>query len=66
MIIGKSFNVTLGYVYYEVDCFGGARNPYIPLDVPNPTMVQECQRPLIGEGREERKAKKERADEEIN
>jgi len=64
---GKSTTAQLlgrlkGYVYYEVDCFRGVRNPYIALDVPNPTMDQESQRPLMGEGREERKAKKERAD----
>ena len=39
-----------------MDCFRGLRNPYIPLDVPNPTMAQESQRHLTGEGREERKA----------
>ena len=31
------------------------RNPYIPLEVENPTMHQERQRNLTGEGREERK-----------
>ena len=44
-----------GFVYYEADCFGSLRNPYIPLEVDNPTMQQESQRNLTGEGREERK-----------
>ena len=30
------------------------RNPFIPLDVKNPTIYQEHQRNLTGEGREER------------
>ena len=29
-----------GYVYYEADCFGMLKNPYIPLDVENPSMYQ--------------------------
>ena len=45
-----------GWVYYEVDCFLQLRNPFIPLDVPNPTIQQSRQRTLAGEGREERKA----------
>ena len=43
-----------GFVYYEGDCFGALRNPYIPVDVDNPTMQQDSQRNLTGEGREER------------
>ena len=43
-----------------MDCFNSLRNPYIPLDVPNPTMVQDSQRHLTGEGREERKSLKEK------
>ena len=38
-----------------MDCFRGLRNPYIPVDVPNPTMAQENQRKLTGEGSKERK-----------
>ena len=38
-----------------MDCFRGLRNPYIPLDVPNPTMAQENQRKLTGVGLKERK-----------
>ena len=45
-----------------MDCFNGMRNPYIPLDVPNPTMVQDSQRHLTGEGIEERKSLKEKQD----
>ena len=45
----------LGFVYYELDCFSQLRNPYIPLEVENPTMQQMVQRNLTGEGREERK-----------
>ena len=57
---GKSTSAQLlarhhGFVYYEVDCFRQLRNPFIPLDVPNPTMVQDAQRVLGGEGAEERK-----------
>merc|ERR1719402_1604880 len=41
---------TKGYVYYEGDCFMGGRNPYIPLDVPNPSMAQMGQKFLKGDG----------------
>ena len=58
---GKSSTAQLlarkeGWVYYEVDCFLQLRNPFIPLDVPNPSIQQDRQRPLAGEGRQERKA----------
>ena len=43
-----------GYVYYEADCFAGLKNPYIPPDVDNPSLAQSAQRPLCGEGMEER------------
>jgi hypothetical protein len=29
-----------GYVYYEADCFYAYKNPYIPVDVPEPSMGQ--------------------------
>jgi len=45
-----------GYVYYEADCFGALKNPYVPLDVANPTMAGMYQKPLRGPGMEERKA----------
>ena len=45
-----------GYVYYEADCFGGLKNPYVPLNVDNPTMAQIHQKTLKGPGMEERKA----------
>ena len=50
-LLGK----TAGYVYYEADCYGSCRNPYIPVDVPNPSMAQVNQNPLKGEGLDERK-----------
>ena len=37
-----------------MDCFHQLRNPFIPLDVENPTIYQEYQRNLTGEGRQER------------
>ena len=38
-----------------MDCFHQLRNAFIPLDVEDPTLYQEYQRNLTGEGREERK-----------
>jgi len=57
---GKSTSAAMlgqhaGYVFYEGDCFGALRNPYIPVDVEEPSIAQIMQRPLIGEGLEERK-----------
>merc|ERR1711962_71829 len=57
--LGKSTTAKLlsrhhGYVYYEGDCFFGLRNPYIPSDVPEPTLAQLKQRKLVGKGRMER------------
>jgi len=49
-LLGRSF----GYVYYEADCFGACKNPYIPVDVPNPSMAVMHQKPLKGDGLEER------------
>eukprot|EP00092_Neocalanus_flemingeri_P064453 GFUD01078212.1.p1 GENE.GFUD01078212.1~~GFUD01078212.1.p1 ORF type:complete len:348 (-),score=106.70 GFUD01078212.1:150-1193(-) len=58
--VGKSTSAQLlrkmhGYVYYEGDCFASFRNPYIPPDVQNPSLAQFLQKPLIGEGLEERR-----------
>ena len=58
--LGKSTSAQLlcknyGYVYYEADCFGSCRNPYIPGEVPDPSMAQVNQKPLKGEGLAERK-----------
>jgi len=58
--LGKSTSAQLlcrnsGYVYYEADCFGSCKNPYIPPDVPDPSMAQVYQKALKGEGLEERK-----------
>jgi len=44
-----------GFVYYEADCFGALKNPYVPLDVDNPSMAQMNQRVLGGPGIEERR-----------
>ena len=57
--MGKSTTAQLlgrakGYVYYEGDCFLGGRNPYIPLDAPDPSMAILGQKFLQGEGMEDR------------
>ena len=41
-------------MYYEVDCFWFLKNPYIPLDVSDPTMAMESQNDLVGDGSQER------------
>ena len=45
-----------GFVYYEADCFGSIKNPYVPLDSEDPSMGQMYQKVLKGPGMEERKA----------
>merc|ERR1719320_1584549 len=60
-VMGKSTTAQLlarghGYVYYEADCFGSLRNPYVPLDVADPSMGQMYQKILKGPGMEERLA----------
>ena len=35
-----------GWIYYEADCFPKATDPFIPLDVPEPTMMQMKQKPI--------------------
>ena len=45
----------LGFVYFEGDCFTSVRNPYIPLDVDNPTLAQVGQKQLTGDGVEKRR-----------
>jgi len=59
--MGKSTSAQLlarnhGYVYYEADCFMAFKNPYIPLDVANPSMAQIYQKVLKGQGLKERQA----------
>jgi len=59
--MGKSTSAQLlarnhGYVYYEADCFMAFKNPYVPLDVANPSMAQLSQKVLKGPGMEERQA----------
>ena len=41
-------------MYYEADCFNSCKNPYIPVDVPDPSMAQVNQKQLKGKGSEER------------
>ena len=35
-----------GFVYYEADCHFNHANPYVPLDVENPSMAQNMQKHL--------------------
>ena len=49
------------FVYYEADCFGAIKNPYVPLDSDDPSMGQMYQKILKGPGMEERKAVIDRA-----
>ena len=58
--LGKSTSAQLlgrnhGYVFYESDCFGNIKNPYIPTDAENPSMAQVHQKALKGEGLEKRR-----------
>ena len=58
--MGKSTSAQIlgrehGYVYYEADCFGSLKNPYVPLNVDNPTMAQMFQKTLKGPGADERR-----------
>ena len=54
----EAYFLYLDFVYYEGDGFDNLLNPYVPLDVDNPTIHgNDNQRQLIGEGKafEERK-----------
>merc|ERR1711936_193758 len=58
--LGKSTSAHLlnkigGYVYYETDCFGACRNPYISDDATNPSKAVALQKPLQGGNIEKRK-----------
>jgi len=58
--LGKSTSAQLlsklhGYVYYEGDCFSSCKNPYIPVDVADPSLAQANQNSLVGEGLEKRR-----------
>ena len=51
--MGKSTSAQIlgrdkGYVYYEADCFGLMKNPFIDLNVDNPSMAQMTQKKLKG------------------
>ena len=68
--LGKStsaqlLNKTAGWVYYEVDCFTKCRNPYIPPDRENPTIMASLQTPLQGAGLEARQEVCRRAEKEL-
>ena len=57
--MGKSTSAQLlarseGYVYYEADCFAALKNPFVPLDVADPSMAQMHQKVLKGPGMKER------------
>ena len=59
--MGKSTSAQMlarnhGYVYYEADCFGGLKNPFVPLDVADPSMAMLQQKVLKGPGMKERQA----------
>ena len=48
---GKSTSAQLmgrknGYIFYEGDCYNGIANPFVDLNVDNPTMAQHEQTPL--------------------
>ena len=42
-------------MYYEADCFAYCKNPYIPLDLAEPSSADVFQKPLVGDGMEERR-----------
>ena len=57
--MGKSTSAQMlgrdhGYVYYEADCFAALKNPYIPLDVKDPSLAQIKQKILKGPGADTR------------
>jgi len=57
--MGKSTSAQImaredGYVYYEADCFSNLKNPYLPLDLDEPSMGQMKQKNLKGPGLKER------------
>ena len=54
---GQLLSRNHGFVFYEGDCFWFLRNPYIPPNVPEPSLAQWKQRKLVGEGAEERQEK---------
>ena len=38
----------MGWVYYEADCYGGVVDPFIPLEVDEPSLAQMKQKPIKG------------------
>ena len=47
--------LVVGFVFYEADCFGQLRNPYIPVTAEDATLSQLRQKLLSGPGLEERR-----------
>ena len=59
--MGKSTSAQIlarkfGYVYYEADCFGALKNPFVPLDADDPSMSSMYQKSVKGPGLKERQA----------
>ena len=57
--MGKSTSAQMlgrdhGYVYYEADCFASMKNPYVDLNVDNPSLASIKQKNLKGPGADER------------
>ena len=57
--MGKSTSAQIlarkyGYVYYEADCFGALKNPFVSLESDNPSLDQMHQKVLKGPGVKER------------
>ena len=57
--MGKSTSAQIlarkyGYVYYEADCFGALKNPFVSLESDNPSLDQMHQKVLKGPGMKER------------
>ena len=41
----NGYNIS-GFVFYEADCFGSCVNPFVPSDVPEPSIAQKMQKPI--------------------
>ena len=50
----NGYNIS-GFVFYEADCFGQLRNPYIPVTAEDATLAQLRQKLLSGPGLDERR-----------
>ena len=47
---GQLLGRNSGFVYYEADCAFSCLNPYVPVDVENPTLAGFLQKPVKGIG----------------